>query len=255
MPNKVRKQQRERLGKIIASARRLRAELQPLLNLHGDRVHFRPTSKGITMVGLLPERPQRGEHFSNVARLTQNFEVLFDTHCRNVEHGRATGEKALQSSLISEAQANGRRLVSLSSASVATDDPVDLWFITDEIALPVDGGKSVCDLLALRRDGDRCTPVLIELKDSRQLTRLVDQVNGYAKLIDEHADLFAELFGALLGESITFDGPTEKWIVWPAASTGPDRRTQELLARGIRLGAYILENGRYSFVVGPRSAR
>ena len=31
------------------------------------------------------------------------------------------------------------------------------------------------------------------------------QVEGYAKLIDEHAELFAELYGALLGQAVTFD--------------------------------------------------
>ena len=49
-------------------------------------------------------------------------------------------------------------------------------FVTDEIALPVEGGEIVCDILALRRDGGRSTPVLLELKDDRLLTRLAEQV-------------------------------------------------------------------------------
>ena len=40
-------------------------------------------------------------------------------------------------------------------------------FVTDEISLPTEEGKIVCDLLALRRDGGRCVPVLLELKDAR----------------------------------------------------------------------------------------
>jgi hypothetical protein len=204
------------------------------------------------MVGLLPARPQRGKSgITNLRSMAARFEALFDHHCRNVDHRRITGEKALQSFLIGEAQANGRRLVSLNTASSPTDAPVELWFITDEIALPLESGNTVCDILALRRDGGRSTPVVIELKDSRQLTRLVEQVVGYARLVDEHADLFAELFGALLGETVTFDGPTEKWIVWPAAGGGPDRRTRELLDRGIRVVGYTEAGGAYSFVVGP----
>jgi hypothetical protein len=247
----VRDEQRERLAKVIDWARRLRAELGSLLEQHGDRVHFRPSSTGVTMVGLLPDRPQRGKRFENVARLAQDFEALFAAHCRDVSHGRVTGEKALQSFLIREAQTNGRRLASLNAASAAADAPVELWFVTDEISLPIAREKLVCDVLALRRDGARCTPVLIELKDRRQLRRLVEQVEGYAQLIDEHADLFEELFGAILGERIRFDGPTEKWLVWPAAGVGPDPRAQELLDRGIRLGAYTLNAEQYSFVVGP----
>jgi hypothetical protein len=248
----VREQQRERLRKTIAWATRIRAELQPLVDAHGDRVHFRPSSTGIAMVGLLPDRPQRGKSgLTNLEAFTADFEGLFEAHCRNVEHGRITGEKALQSFLISEAQASGRRLASLNGASATTNDAVELAFITDEISLPIESGKTVCDILALRRDARRCTPVLIELKDSRQFTRLVEQVEGYAKLIDEHADLFAELFSSLLGEDVRFDGPTEKWIVWPAVGAGPDPRTGELLERGIRVAGYAVESGQYSFLVGP----
>lgn len=252
----VREHQRERLQRTIEWAHRIRAELQPLLDAHGDRVHFRPSSTGIAMVGLLPERPQRGQSgITNLKALAADFEALFETNCRNVEQGRVTGEKALQSFLISEAQINGRHLASLNKASAATDDPVELVFITDEISLPVENGKMVCDILALRRDGGRCTPVLVELKDSRQLTRLVEQVEGYAKLLDLHAELFAELFGALLGEDIRFDGPAEKWIVWPAGGASADPRMQELLDLGIRVAGYAFEGGRYSFLVGPGAPR
>lgn len=70
------------------------------------------------------------------------------------------------------------------------------------------------------------------------LTRLVEQVEGYAALLDEHADVFAKLFGALLGESVRFDGPTEKWIVWPAAGDARDPREEELRAKNIRVVGY-----------------
>lgn len=248
----IRDQQRERLRRTIAWARRIRSELQPVLDAHGDRVHFRPSSSGIAMVGLLPDRPQRGKgSITNLKSLAANFEALFDQHCRSVDHGRVTGEKALQSFLVVDAQTNRRRLASLNAASTQTDDPVELYFVTDEIALLVESAKTVSDILALRRDRGRSTPVVIELKDSRQLTRLVEQVDGYARLVDEHADLFAELFGAVLGEDISFDGPTEKWIVWPVVGAGPDPRTQELLERGIRVIGYAKAGDGYSFVIGP----
>jgi hypothetical protein len=244
-------EQRRRLEATIAWARRIRAELQPLLDAHGDRVHFRPASTGVAMVGLLPDRPQRGKSgITNLRRLATDFEALFAKHCRDVPQGRVTGEKALQSCLIREAYANGRRLSSINAASQHTDGPVELVFVTDELALPLDQGKIVCDLLALRRDGGRSTPVLLELKDDRLLTRLVGQVEGYAKLIDLHADQFAELYGALLGEPVKFDGPTEKWIVWPAAGTGPDPQEAEFGARGIRVASYVDCDDGYDMVVG-----
>lgn len=245
--------QRRRLQATIEWARKIHTTLQHLLDAHGDRVHFRPSSTGVAMVGLLPDRPQRGKSgITNLARVATEFEAVFAAHCRDVPHGRVTGEKALQSFLIRESRKNGRRLVPINAASLGTDDPVELVFVTDEIPLPMVGGKVVCDILALRRDAGRSTPVLLELKDARMLTRLVEQVEGYAKLIDEHADLFAELFGALLGEPVTFDGPTEKWIVWPAAGAGADPREQELRARGIRVVGYEVDGDRYGFRVGPK---
>ena len=90
---------------------------------------------------------------------------------------------------------------------------VELVFITDEISLPVESGKIVCDILALRVDGGRSIPVLLELKTDRMLGRLVVQVEGYARIIDEHARLFEELYGALLGRPVEFNGGAEKWIV------------------------------------------
>ena len=247
----VRDLQRRRLRSTIEWAQKLRATLQPLLDAYGGRVHFRPSSTGIAMIGLLSDRPQRGKSgITTLARVVTDFEAMFAAYCQDVPHGRVTGEKALQSFLIREAQTHDRQLGSINAASASTEDPVELVFVTDEIPLPVEGGKIVCDILALRRDGGRSTPVLLELKDSRMLTRLVEQVDAYAKLVDEHGDLFAELFGALLGEPVTFDGPTEKWIVWPAAGVGRDPRAEEPRAKGIRVVGYEVEGETYRFWVG-----
>ena len=208
------------------------------------------------MIGLLPDRPQRGRSgIRNLDRLAGDFETMFAAHCRNIEQGRDTNEKALQSFLIREAQQHDGRLVPINDACKITSDPVELVFVTDEIALPVEDGKIVCDLLALRRNGGRSTPVLLELKTDRQRTRLVEQVEGYARLIDEHADLFGELFGALLGQTVTFDAPAEKWIVWPAVGPGADPREAELADRGIRVVGYVEQDGRYEMVVGRGAVR
>ncbi len=144
----------------------------------------------------------------------------------------------MQSFLILESYKNARRLRPINDASTRTNETVELHFVTDEISLPVGSGKIVCEVLAVRRDGNRSTPVLLELKDGRMLTRLVEQVESYAAPIDEHADLFAELFSALLGETVRFDGSTEKWIVWPAAGIGRDPREEELRRRVIRVVSY-----------------
>ena len=79
-----------------------------------------------------------------------------------------------------------------------------LLLVTDEIAVPTDGGRIVCDILALHETADTRTPVAMELKTERQLTRLVEQVTGYAALVDEHRDLFEALYSACLGRDVAF---------------------------------------------------
>ncbi len=94
--------------------------------------------------------------------------------------------------------------------------------------------------------------MLLELKSDRLLTELTRQVNGYSALIDEHAAGFASLFGALLGEDVRFDAPTEKWIVWPAAGDGPGRQERELARSGIRVVTYSETGGAYTVRVSDR---
>lgn len=241
-------EQRRRLQATIQWARKLRTTLQATLDACGDRVHFRPSSTGVAMVGLLPERPLRGKSgLANLERVAREFESLFEKHCVRVDQGKVTREKALQSFLIRDAQIHGRKMTAINAAC---GDGTELVFVTDEIALPVDGGKMVCDMLALRRDGARDLPVLLELKHDRMLTRLVAQVTDYAALVDAHTDLFAELYGALLGVRVVLGGPTEKWIVWPAAGEGPDPREAELATKGIRCAAYRKNGASYAFSAG-----
>jgi hypothetical protein len=248
----VEEQQRRRIEAVAEWAGRIRETLGPTLKAHGDRVQFRPGSKGVAMVGLLPDKPQRGKSgLTNLDRVARDFEPLFAAHCRDVPQGRITGEKKLQSFLIAEAQRNDRQLVSLNTASKATADAVELVFITDEILVPVEDGRIVCDILALRRDGGRCTPVLIELKDARMMTRLIEQVESYSRLMDRQVEAFEKLYGAVLGEAIKFDGPTEKWIVWPSSGRETEPHEAAFIEKRIRVVGYEPAGNTYLFTVGP----
>ncbi len=266
--------QREWLKATIKMAETIRTELGALLE-SGRNVHFRPSTKGFSMVGLLHDKPQLGKSGLRDAKMTAaEFDRLFAEHCDGDLPGRSTPEKALQSFLIRDAYAHGRHMHALEVASKGTNDAVDLLLITDEIPLPFENGKIVCDILALRVDHGLMTPVLLELKSGRELERLVGQVEQYAALVDTHADLFAKLFAATLGREVTFDGPTERWIVWPAAGwdrTKPydatkldvkERFEDELrdgverhgllLGQNVRVVSYMENEGHYAFRVGER---
>lgn len=248
--------QQSRLLEIIRWAEKIHDELKPLLDSHGDRVHFRPSSGGVAMVGLLAEAPQLGKSaLRNTCRVVREFEVLFSRYCTKPPK-RVTGEKALQSFLIRDAYAHERKLHEVNKASLQTNGPVALTFVTDEIALPVQGkdksdGKIVCDILALRADPrGGVIPVVMELKDERAMKRLIQQTTAYAGLMDLHRPLFEKLYSALLGEDIQFTASAEKWAVWPASKHEPDRREAEFASHGIRLVSYEQIGSAYTFHVG-----
>lgn len=75
-------------------------------------------------------------------------------------------------------------------------------------------------------------------------------MTDYAVLVDEHADLFAELLSATLGKDVSFVGPCEKWIVWPMAGEVRDPREDALVDAGIRVVGYVEKGGGFRFRVG-----
>lgn len=260
----------KRLRKITESATKIRKhlQLQAIQRRYPD-VHFRPGAGGIAMVGLRPESPQRGRSgITDIEKFVENFDDEFQKYCVDNPPDRPTPEKVLQSHLIREAYSNGRRMAfsrnkmaPLNTTVENADTQVELIFVTDEIRLPVQGDDKeekdkVCDILALRLSSAGHVPVVIELKTERNKAELIKQVKEFSRLIDTHADLFGELYGALLGDHIAFARPCERWVVWPAAkdnNNGPDIHEDDFAAQGIQLVTYIQDPSRsngYQFRVG-----
>ena len=139
-----------------------------------------------------------------------------------------------------------------SSHSWSPDEPTSLYFVTDEIAVFMNEKRVVCDLLALNRHDGRMVPVIIELKSTRDMKRLVEQLENYAAVISTYQIYFERLFSALLAEPIRFSMPVEKWLVWPSPKSGPVRRVEELAAQGIRVVDYAEKNNAFTFSIGAR---
>ncbi len=245
--------QHAHLQQVVHWAERIDHDLHNLVRRRDMPVFFRPGASGISMVGLTAERPQRGKSgITNLNKLRENFEEQFQTHCIRIDQGRETPEKQLQSFLVRNSICGSAEqwITPLNEASAETVTPVKLRFATDEIPLPYKGGKIVCDILAVRQTSTGNVPVVIELKSGREMKRLIEQVTGYAAIIDRHLELFRRLFSVLLRENLKLDGPCEKWIVWPMAGTETDPRGNELAAHGIRIVGYErLEDG-FQFRVG-----
>lgn len=89
---------KQRLEAVTRWAERVRGTLADTLQAHAGEVHFRPGASGVSMVGLLPDWPQRGKSgLKDLQRVARDFDALFAAHCRGIKQGRETGEKALQS--------------------------------------------------------------------------------------------------------------------------------------------------------------
>ena len=186
-----------------------------------------------TTVAKSPDRGLRRARFSEE----------FQSHCIDCDQGRPTPEKQLQSHLLADAYRHDREMRTLTAPDLASP----LRLITDELALPLDGGKIVCDLLAVHGDH----PVILELKPSRDKQRLVEQVTAYAALIEAHLETFATLCSVILGYEVQLRGPCERWIVWPCVAGHPHDPQEDALAElGIRVVGYEQTADGYTFRVG-----
>lgn len=247
--------QHAHLQQVIHWAERIEHDLHDLVRRLDVPVFFRPGASGISMVGLTAERPQRGKSgITNLNKLRENFDEQFLTHCTQTDQGRDTPEKQLQSFLLRSAicASAERWIAPLNEASAKTAMPVKLRFAVDEIPLPYKGGKIVCDILAMRETLTGYVPAVIELKSNREMKRLIEQVTGYAALVDRHLELFRRLFSVLLRENLKLNGPCEKWIVWPMAGTETDPKENELTEHGIRVVGYDRDGEDFRFRVGWR---
>jgi len=246
----VKSELKDRFTRITANARDIREKLSGLLTEHSGKVHFRPTSSGITMVGLLPDRPQRGKGGYSADKLLRDFDVEFRAHCVETSQERQTPEKQLQSFLVADAYLHSRELAALARPDGADDG--ELVFVTDEIAVQDDSGKLVCDLLALRRGEGGDVPVILELKSKREMARLVHQLKAYSACMEKYTPFFERLFTETLGDDVCFSGPPEKWLVWPGMNRGHDLRERELADSGIGVIQYWENDSSFDFHIGAR---
>lgn len=152
-------------------------------------------------------------------------------------------ERRLQSYIIRKALQSNRDLIDILDLKSDFDE---LRFCLDEISLG-DNNKKVpltasdkpeegivrCDILAVgkRAGSDKWTPVLIELKYSREMKRLEDQLKNFISVIDNNKNLQAkleELITTIVPEAKSYNSIITKVIVWPAPkSQGNGRALDE----------------------------
>lgn len=91
------------------------------------------------MIGLLLDRPRRGKGgYRNVARLAESFDDEFNRWCCDIDKGRSTPEKRLQSFLLSDAHSHDSVMTTLCEASQSTDDSAHLELFMGEMLEPME---------------------------------------------------------------------------------------------------------------------
>lgn len=231
-------------------AQAIRDDLGVLQDREAHRVQFRPSTTGVTMVGLLPDKPQLGKSYRSTSKVVNNFEEEFRKHCNGAPPRRLTPEKQLQSFLVADALVHRRHMNVLNKASGETDAETDLILLTDELVIPSVRGDQRLDILALRRHPGGHRLVLIELKSERAMKELLRQTAEYAEFLMDHPDALSRLATAILGEHVAVNLPPEKWIVWPQEGEREDPREAELLRERVRTVGYRQTRDVFSFRVG-----
>jgi hypothetical protein len=234
---------------LAASSQHLREMAkQPLPVLDVD-LYLRPVPGGCTALSVNPQRrPQQGTscRWSTITEVEQLRAARDRTLASRTGETRVTPEKALQSFLIRDAIQNKGWMKSITAAC---QERPKLRFLADEASFrDATGKKTVCDLLAVRIDGDIGVPVAIELKSARNLKRLTEQVCATARLMEKYRSDFQMLAEACWGSPIRLAERAECWIVWPTA--GADRhgdldpRDGKCRAENVRLVTYSGEPGK-----------
>ncbi len=231
-------------------AEKIRKDLGDLQDREAHRVQFRPSTTGIGMVGLLPEKPQLGHSYSSTAKLTADFEGEFAKYCDGPAPRRLTPEKQLQSFLVADALTHGRHMHALNQASNKSDAVVNLLFLTDELVIPSIRGDQRLDVLAVEHTDEGDGLVLIELKSERAMKALLDQTTAYAEFLQNHSVALSKLAAAILGREVNLVLPPRKWIVWPAEGEHVDPREAEFLQAGVRVVGYHPTLQAFAFRVG-----
>lgn len=115
----------------------------------------------------------------------------------------------------------------------------ELWFALDEVEIV---GEIRCDILAVGVDRNGTgIPVLIELKTSRAMKRLKEQVQDFCEVIRDYSDEFASLLEACTGKKVNASEPAVKMIIWPKPGLENNKTRasrKDLHAEGIHIIEY-----------------
>lgn len=213
--------------KYFKLAKELNDKYKDVFTKPEDEAHLRGNIKSMSLISLSKDRPELG--FSNLKTektITDKLKKL-----KEIELGRATPEKVLQSWIIKNSIQNNHTLPFGNN----------IKFITSEMAIVNDNKRIVNDILGF------CNGSLyvIELKSDRAMNRLIEQVNNFEKVITSDINLFDDLCKI---HGCKWDKKTIiKVIVWPYSKNGK-KSSKILLDKEIIEYGYEEVNDSFRFI-------
>jgi hypothetical protein len=128
--------------------------------------------------------------------------------------GNGKTEHRVQAYLIQQALTRPEEFPGLLDCDDLFDE---LLFITDEFRL----GEIRADVIALGRKGESYVPVYIELKATRSLTRVIDQLDNITNRMTTASNAAVALLAAAsgIGAELIEMNP-RRLLIWPASASG-----------------------------------
>ncbi len=237
---------------------------EKLSSLANDNKYIRVCGEQYRGVSLSEKSPLcgYGNRASRIKTILHNFEDEKKNHEMEAQTLENKEERQLQSWLIKEALKNHRKIGTLLGIHKYFDE---LWFCLDEVSLgdrshPVEENPTVstkrsnivrCDVLSIGLKDGCYSPVLIELKSTRNLKRLIDQLNNFIKDIESTPKIHKSILSLMkkcagIPENSPFKNEFQKIILWPRLEQPPKSTTDKIGKAIIEVG-YTFEKGRWSF--------
>jgi hypothetical protein len=141
------------------------------------------------------------------------------------EPGKDKPEHRVQAYLIREALLEGLRLHQAIRCFGKEFD--ELIFVTDELSLEAGENKLRADMIAVGGKNGVYFPVFIELKNGRELTTLIGQLNNANAMLWENNEArpkFAEFLNAVAGVKVDTSAKAKLMFIWPKSPSGNESK-------------------------------
>lgn len=190
--------------KFFKMAKDLNEKHAKLFSKEKEEVHVRGNLKSMSLISLSEDTPELG--FSSI-KTEKTILNKLKNEFKNLELGKLTPEKELQAWIIKKAISN-KHILPFGG---------NIKFITSEMAIKNNDGKRIVnDILGFHEEHGI---FVIELKSDRAMTRLIEQVNSFEKIIENNTELFNDLLK--IHDCSTWDKKSiTKVIVWPHSENG-----------------------------------